>query len=197
MLFTRSTQIIVLQQLRELFERPALDAVSEERMRMCDASMKYLSALPPMTSSTSRDMRAGGDRRGGSPTQTVAVANRRAGVAEAGGDCGGIDRRPCHSRGTSCPSSLGNDLSEPATSLPTNGTDPSSLAPQLQLASAATKDGQGRTVFGCNRRQLVTRGRRSLEAARGGPRTAVLAASDRRLPPLKPRGLHGEGTRLL
>ena len=196
MLFTRSSQIIVLQQLRELFERPALDAESEERLRMCDASMKYLSAVPPVTSSTSRDVRAGGDRRGGSPTPTVAAATRRAGVAEAGGDCGGVDRRPCHSRGTSCPSSLADDLSDPATLLPPDGSDPSPLAPQVQHASTAARDGRGRTVFGCERRLLVTRGRRSLEAARGGPRT-VGPASDRRLPPLKPRGLHDEGTRLL
>lgn len=107
--------------MKELFDRPALDAAAEQRMRQCDANMKRLSALPPVVPSTAHDLRAGGDTRSGTPGQIVEATNRRGGggggslAADAGGDCSGVDNpsraHPVHDRRSSCPSLLERDSS--------------------------------------------------------------------------------------
>ena len=81
--------------MKEIFDRPALDAALEQEMRKCDASMKRLSALTSVASTTSHDSHAGGDARRRAHGLTADVLGRRGSngdlTAEAGGDCSSVD----------------------------------------------------------------------------------------------------------
>ena len=79
--------------MKDIFDRPALDAALEEEMRKCDASMKRLSALTSAASTASHDSQAGGDAR--RRTHGSDVLSRRSSngdlTAEGEGDCTIVD----------------------------------------------------------------------------------------------------------